>query len=87
LGRGGWSRVNLLRVSFYPPYHVNELSGAGFTVVSVHPGWLATEMGNIAGEGGMPVSESAAHILKIVEGLRLEDGAKFFNYDGTTLPW
>jgi hypothetical protein len=39
LGRGGWSRVHLLRVSIYPPYHVIELipgtEGAIFGPISV----------------------------------------------------
>jgi NAD(P)-dependent dehydrogenase (short-subunit alcohol dehydrogenase family) len=67
-------------------YH-NELGGQGFTVVSVHPGWVATEMGNLAGEGGMSTETSVGYVLKIVNGLRKEDGAKYFNYDGSLLAW
>lgn len=67
-------------------YH-NELGGQGFTVVSVHPGWVATEMGNLAGEGGMSTETSVGYVLKIVNGLRKEDGAKYFSYDGSLLAW
>lgn len=63
----------------------NELSMAeGFTVVPIHPGWVATDMG---GEGGMPVTKSVADIKKVVLGLKLEDSAKFYNWDGSLIEW
>lgn len=40
------------------------------------------------GEGTIPVSESATGIFKLVEGLKIEDGAKgILSYDGTIYPW
>ncbi len=66
----------------------NELHGSdGFTVVPIHPGWVATDMGRRAGDGGMPVEKSVAGILKVVDKLRPQNSATFYNYDGTTLPW
>lgn len=65
----------------------NELHGEGFVVVPIHPGWVATEMGNVAGGGGMPVEDSVKGIMKVVDSLKLEDSAKFFAIDGTELPW
>ncbi|KAM5363621.1 hypothetical protein ACJZ2D_011905 [Fusarium nematophilum] len=65
----------------------NELRHRGFCVVAVHPGWVATDMGKRAGDGGIPVTESVAGLKKLILGLGKESGAKFFNYDGTPLPW
>lgn len=73
---------NMLTVQYH-----NELHQDGFTVVAVHPGWVATDMGNVAGPGAMPATESVQKIMKIVDGLSRADGAKFFDVDGTILPW
>lgn len=73
---------NMLTIQFH-----NELHGDGFTVVAIHPGWVATDMGNLGGPGAMPTTESVEKIMKIVNGLSAADGAKFFNIDGTILPW
>jgi len=67
-------------------YH-NELKDEGFTVVALHPGWVATDMGNKAGSGGMDVNVSAEKCLGVIEGLEQKDSAGFFNYEGKTLPW
>jgi NAD(P)-dependent dehydrogenase (short-subunit alcohol dehydrogenase family) len=65
----------------------NELSEEGFTVVPIHPGWVATDMGNISGSGGMPVAKSASGILKVIGSLKPSDSATFYNWDGSVLPW
>lgn len=65
----------------------NELHHQGFTVIPLHPGWVATEMGNLGGSGGMSVNESAKAVLNVIGKLKPEDSAKFFSYDGSTLPW
>lgn len=31
--------------------------------------------------------DSAAGVVKVLEGLSIEKTASFFNYDGTTVPW
>lgn len=52
----------------------------------VHPGWVATDMGKLLG-GGIEPKDSAQGIVRVVEGLKREDSAKFFQFDGTLLPW
>jgi hypothetical protein len=59
----------------------------GFTVVPLHPGWVATDMGNLGGNGGMPVEESVEAILTVVQKLGEVDSAKFLSYDGSVLSW
>lgn len=75
--------LNMVAVQLHNELHESD----GFTVVPIHPGWVATDMGRIAGDGGMPVAKSAAGILKVVEKLTPQNSATFYNYDGTTLPW
>ncbi|KAF7318397.1 hypothetical protein HMN09_00348900 [Mycena chlorophos] len=67
----------------------NELNraGEGFTVVSIHPGWVATDMGNKVGDGGMPPAESASKILELVGRLETSDSASFYKFDGEKMPW
>ncbi|KAJ7484281.1 hypothetical protein FB451DRAFT_1231969 [Mycena latifolia] len=74
--------LNMLAVQFH-----NELQGEGFTVVPVHPGWVATDMGNLHGSGGMPPATSAKAVLKVVDGLTPKDSATFYKFDGEKLPW
>lgn len=63
----------------------NDLAERGFTVVSFHPGWVQTGMG---GEGAdIAPTEAVAGMRKVIAGLTTSDNGKFFNYDGTPLPW
>ncbi|KAL3458723.1 hypothetical protein BJX64DRAFT_291876 [Aspergillus heterothallicus] len=57
----------------------NELRSWGFTVVAVHPGWVATDMGRIAGDGGMTPAEAALRLLEVVEEVQVSDSASFFS--------
>ncbi|KAK0473570.1 hypothetical protein IW261DRAFT_1657391 [Armillaria novae-zelandiae] len=74
--------LNMLAVQY-----ADELKEEGFVVVPVHPGWVATDMGSLIGEGGMEPSVIAKSIVDIVEGLKKDDNAKFFRFDGTLMPW
>lgn len=81
--------LNMLMVQFH-----NELQGEEprFTVVPIHPGWVATDMGNqphllALGSGGMPPATSAKAILKLVDGLTPEQSATFYRFDGEKMPW
>ncbi|KAF8217634.1 hypothetical protein K438DRAFT_1556115 [Mycena galopus ATCC 62051] len=81
--------LNMLMVQFH-----NELQAEQprFTVVPIHPGWVATDMGNQShlmslGSGGMPPATSARGILKVVEELTPEKSATFYRFDGEKVPW
>lgn len=65
----------------------NELAKQDFTVIPISPGWVATDMGNVAGSGGMPVETSVRGMLKVIAGLMVEDSAQFLSFDGKTIPW
>ncbi len=56
-----------------------------YVVVSIHPGWVKTDMG---GENA-PVfpEESADGIIKLSMSLTLENTGKFFDYTGKEIEW
>ncbi|KAH6692198.1 aflatoxin biosynthesis ketoreductase nor-1 [Plectosphaerella plurivora] len=70
---------------------------AKITAVSVHPGYVATDMGMLSAEFykipnaadiAISVEKSVTDLVKIVDNAtRAEHSGKFFSHDGTTLPW
>jgi NAD(P)-dependent dehydrogenase (short-subunit alcohol dehydrogenase family) len=57
----------------------------GVIVVSVHPGWIRTDMG---GERApLALDEAVPSILRVIDGLTLADSGEFFNWDGKKVAW
>lgn len=53
--------------------------------VSLHPGWVRTDMG---GEGAdLDVSESVAGMRRVLAGLAMDDSGSFRSYTGEVLAW
>lgn len=63
----------------------NDLAERGFTVVSFHPGWVQTAMGGESAD--IQPAKAVAGMRKAIAALSTADNGKFFNYDGTPLPW
>jgi len=63
----------------------NDLEGRGISVVAIHPGWVRTDMGGSSGL--LSVEQSAKSIRELLGRVSIEDTGKFFNYDGTVIPW
>ncbi|KAJ7636824.1 hypothetical protein FB45DRAFT_907430 [Roridomyces roridus] len=74
--------LNMLAVQTH-----NELQKEEFTVVPIHPGWVATDMGNAHGPGGMSPETSAKAMLKLIDGLTTKESATFYRFDGEKMPW
>ena len=53
--------------------------------VSLHPGWVKTDMGGQ--EADIDVATSASSLRAVLDGLKPGDNGGFFNYDGSPLPW
>ncbi|MBM3569971.1 MAG: SDR family oxidoreductase [Alphaproteobacteria bacterium] len=62
-----------------------ELGPRGLTLVVVHPGWVRTDMGGPSAP--LMPEQSAAALAKLIERLTPADNGRFYNYDGTPLPW
>ena len=61
-----------------------DLKDAGVTVVGIHPGWVKTDMGGDSAQ--LEVDDSAACILKTVDGLDLQNTGSFMDRDGSAIP-
>ncbi len=57
----------------------------GVTVVSVHPGWVQTDMGGSAAP--LRPEESAARIIETIQRLSPTQSGAFINYDGSPMPY
>lgn len=62
-----------------------DLAPKGVSVVVCHPGWVQTDMGG--GSAPVSIDQSIAGLYSLIDGLSLEDSGKFYNYDGSELPW
>jgi len=62
-----------------------ELKQQGIAIGLIHPGWVQTEMGG-AGATITPQA-SAAGIVKVIDGLSLENAGGFWKWDGSAHGW
>ncbi len=62
-----------------------DLRNEGISVISMHPGWVQTDMGGQAAD--ITAQQSAAGILRVAEGLNISSTGKFINYDGSMIDW
>ena len=58
---------------------------AGITTVTVNPGWVQTDMGGPS--AALKPEESASALRALINRLTPADNGKFFQYDGSPLPW
>ncbi|MGC9398912.1 MAG: SDR family oxidoreductase [Anaerolineae bacterium] len=62
-----------------------DLRSEGMVVVSLHPGWVQTDMGGE--EAPLTPSESVQGARQVIEGLTLEQSGGFYTWEGERLPW
>jgi NAD(P)-dependent dehydrogenase (short-subunit alcohol dehydrogenase family) len=55
------------------------------TCVSFHPGWVRTDMGGNGAD--LDVDVSVGHMRRVIAGLAPADNGRFFDHDGTPIPW
>ncbi|MBS1209067.1 MAG: short-chain dehydrogenase [Proteobacteria bacterium] len=63
----------------------NEFGPQGATVISLHPGWVRTEMGGPNAQVG--VSESVEGLRRVIANLSTDDNGSFLDYTGRNLSW
>jgi len=62
-----------------------ELRKEGIPSVVLHPGWVRTDMG---GPGApLSVTESAASMIRTIDGIVIEQSGAFLDRDGKPVPW
>ena len=62
-----------------------DLAPRGITVLSLHPGWVLTEMGGPNAE--IDTATSVRGMMKVLDEAKLADSGNFFEYDGARIPW
>ncbi|WP_193161121.1 SDR family oxidoreductase [Microbulbifer hainanensis] len=62
-----------------------DLREQGVSVMALHPGWVKTQMGGP--NALISVEESVAGLKKLLLGADLEHSGRFYNYDGSEIPW
>lgn len=62
-----------------------DFRGDGVTVVSMHPGWIQTEMGGPYAR--LTLDDAIPDMMRVIDGLTLEHTGQFFNWDGASIPW
>lgn len=62
-----------------------DLSGKGVVCLMLHPGWVQTDMGGASAL--IDAATSVAGMRAVIDRATAADSGRFFNYDGTELPW
>ena len=62
-----------------------DLKAYGITVVSLHPGWVKTDMGGA--NAPVSIDESVEGMIRVIETTDIADTGKFLNFRGRELPW
>jgi NAD(P)-dependent dehydrogenase (short-subunit alcohol dehydrogenase family) len=62
-----------------------DLQPRGVAVVTVHPGWVKTDMGGP--DADLEPAESIRGLRRVLDRLTPADSGKFLSYDGAELPW
>ncbi len=63
----------------------HDLRHLDITALILHPGWVRTDMGGPHGETS--VEQSGEMLRKILDECDITDSGKFFDIDGTVIPW
>jgi NAD(P)-dependent dehydrogenase (short-subunit alcohol dehydrogenase family) len=53
--------------------------------VSLHPGWVRTDMGGM--DADLAPAQSAADLRRVIAGLVPTDNGRFFDHDGSAIDW
>jgi NAD(P)-dependent dehydrogenase (short-subunit alcohol dehydrogenase family) len=62
-----------------------ELTGDGVVVVSMHPGWVQTDMGGP--NARLTPEASVSGMLEVIDTLGPDHAGRFLTHDGDELPW
>lgn len=74
------SALNMLTRALLP-----ETDSRGLTLLSLHPGWVQTDMGGA--QAPLTVAESVKGLANVLEGYQGKGGHHFVDYTSTPLTW
>ena len=62
-----------------------DLKPSGISVISLHPGWVRTDMGGP--NALISVDESINGMMSVISNTNIKNSGQFLNYDGSEIPW
>jgi len=62
-----------------------DLKPHGILAITLHPGWVATEMGG--SNALIDATTSVSGLLKVMEGLNEDSAGSFISFKGEIVPW
>ncbi len=62
-----------------------DIKSEGISVVSLHPGWVMTDMGGAG--ANLSTEDSVSGMRNVIQELDANSSGSFINYDGRALPW
>ena len=62
-----------------------DLKPLGISVISLHPGWVRTDMGGP--NALISVNESINGMMSVISNTNIKNSGQFLNYDGSEIPW
>ena len=62
-----------------------DFKDENFIAAALHPGWVQTEMGGP--NALIDTKTSVKGMAKVIDSLVLKNSGRFYNYDGSSIPW
>ena len=62
-----------------------DLKDENFIAAALHPGWVQTDMGGL--NALIDTKTSVKGMAEVINSLVLKNSGKFYNYDGSSIPW
>ena len=78
--RSSKAALNMVTVNL-----AHDLRSRGITVLSVHPGWVRTDMGGSSAD--ISPRTRAAGLRQLISNATIKDSGRCFSWDGSALPW
>jgi NAD(P)-dependent dehydrogenase (short-subunit alcohol dehydrogenase family) len=78
-------RMGKAALNMFTATLASELNGEGFTVVSMHPGWVRTRMGGPSAP--VDVVDSAKGLIDGITHMTQENNGGYFDYTGAAMRW
>ena len=85
-GSGGYVAYRSSKTALNSAWRSLAIDNRGKAICAVlHPGWVQTRMGG--NSAPLEPEDSVARMRQVIEGLGPDASGRFFNYDGTEIPW
>ena len=84
-GEGGRYAYRSSKAALNAVWRSYALDHPDVTAVLLHPGWVRTDMGGARALLGP--EESVTGLRRVIAGLTKADSGRFYNHDGSPIPW